>query len=40
MFMDTNGQGAIIGAIFGALVSAAVYFLEWKLGLMDGVGLV
>ena len=31
--MDTNGQGAIIGAIFGALVSAAVYFLEWKLGL-------
>ena len=26
--MDTNGQGAIIGAIFGA-----VYFLEWKLGL-------
>lgn len=33
MFMNTNGQGAIIGAIFGALVSAAVYFLEWKLGL-------
>ncbi|WP_449078009.1 RHS repeat domain-containing protein [Ruminococcus sp.] len=33
MFMDTNGQGAIIGAIFGALVSAGVYFLEWKLGL-------
>ena len=33
MFMDTNGQGALIGAIFGALVSAAVYFLEWKLGL-------
>ena len=33
IFSDIDGQGAIIGAIFGALVTAGVYYFEWKLGL-------
>jgi RHS repeat-associated protein len=32
-YKDSDGQGAVIGAIFGALITAVTFYLEYKLGL-------